>query len=67
MYSIEFNAVSDNGVIKLPTKYSKLKGKFRVALQLKNFRNTKRKKASFCAVKIETKNFKFDRDEANER
>ncbi len=71
MRAIEFVANAEDGVIKIPKEYqAQLGDKFRVIiLQDEKFSETKktRKKRTFDAVRITTKDLKFDRDEANER
>lgn len=71
MHAIEFVANNQDGMIKIPKEYQKQLGdKFRVIiLQDTSSAQTKgiRKKRTFDAVRITTKDIKFDRDEANER
>lgn len=71
MHAIEFVANAEDGMIKIPKEYQKQLGdKFRViilhdasAVEAKDVR----KKRTFDAVRVTTKDLKFDRDEANER
>ena len=69
MYAVEFDAAINNGVIELPSKYSKIKGKLKVILMYdnKSIDSDLDINNSFNAVKISTKGFVFNRDEANER
>jgi len=71
MHAIEFIANSEDGIIKIPKKYQKQLGDtFRVIiLQDASSIETKkpRKKRTFDAVRVTTKDLKFDRDEANKR
>ncbi|GHV81648.1 hypothetical protein AGMMS49991_02060 [Spirochaetia bacterium] len=80
MQAIEFNSVITNGVIPIPEQY---KGKIGNEVKVIAFpehspaqegpviyppRNTGPiTEANFQAVKIDTRNFVFNRDEANER
>ncbi len=71
MYAIEFVANVEDGMIKVPEEYQKQLGHtFRVIiLQDASSVQTKgsRKKRTFDAVRVTTKDIKFDRDDANER
>lgn len=71
MRAIEFIAKIEDGVIKVPKKYqAQLDNNFRVII-LQNEPSTQvqqsQKKRTFDAIRITTKDIKFDRDESNER
>ena len=66
MYAVEFETYVTGNVIYLPQKYEGLSGKkLRVIALIEEEKTTP--KLEFKAIKIKTKNFKFDRDEANAR
>jgi hypothetical protein len=70
MYTIEFIARPENGVIKLPKEYEDiLTDEMRVIILSKKpiIKKELPTKMNFKAVKISTKNFRFNREEANER
>jgi hypothetical protein len=70
MYTIEFIARAENGVIRLPKEYEDvLTDEMRVIILTKNpvIKKDLPSKISFKAVKINTKNFRFNREDANER
>jgi len=71
MEAIEFISVIEGGKINIPNKYSDiLNQKVRVIILLEPQQPPKKKVAKkdrFTALKIKTKGFKFDRDEANKR
>ena len=66
MYAIEFQTELNNGIIKVPNEFlTKLHNKVRVIVLDDEIDNEK--KFEFNAIKIKTKDFKFNRDEANAR
>jgi len=71
--AIEFSGnIETNGTIKVPKKFlSNLKnGSLRVIILVEEKDKLKKKvpfKERFKAVKLDTKGFKFDRNEANKR
>lgn len=71
MEAIEFTTEAKDGVIKIPKKYqAQLQDTFRVIILQESSSETKkvpRSKRVLRAVKIKTKGFKFDREEANAR
>lgn len=70
MDTIEFDAIQENGMIKIPRQYiNNISGPFRVIIMFDKDRKTEANELSsmFKAVKIKTKDFKFNREEANER
>ncbi len=68
MKAIEFKAKADKGVIEIPEKFkNKLDQEVRVILLLEDKENEYSGRPRFTAVKIKTKGFKFNREEANER
>jgi hypothetical protein len=67
MYAVEFNTKIDQGSIKIPEQYvGKLGGKIKVII-LAEQSEEKKISASFSALRINTKGYKFGRDFANER
>ncbi len=78
MNAIEFVAQEKKGSIQIPKKYlSQLTKEFRVLILVEKKATKKKKAASkkkaiskkkkFSAVKIKTKGYTFNRDEAHER
>ena len=69
MYTIEFTTKAQNGVIILPEQLSEYDVEFKVTLAWdKTIDNTdESRKSKFSAIKLRTKDFKFDREEANEK
>ena len=70
MYAVEFETDIKNGIVRIPKKFKDLQDKKSVKLFIvyddnKNKNGFKRKKMS--AVSIDTKSFKFNREEAHER
>jgi predicted nucleotide-binding protein (sugar kinase/HSP70/actin superfamily) len=68
MQSLEFNSIiEEKGIIHIPEQFM-LYVKYPVKITLiTNEESKKDKKKIFSAISIKTKNFKFDRDEANAR
>ena len=67
MYAIEFQSTIDKGVIQIPTQYiDKINNKVKVIVLSEEKKKTK-KNNRFNIVEIDTKNFKFNREEANAR
>ena len=66
---ITFEADIDKGVIKIPQKYLKsVSHQVQVILVFdKEEKKAKKTRVEFKALSIDTKNIKFNRDEANER
>lgn len=69
MQAIEFVTTKEKGMIKIPKEYlDLLNNEFRVIILVDPIKKKKQtKKKLFSSVKIDTKGFKFNRDEANER
>lgn len=71
MHAIEFVANAQDGMIKIPKEYQKQLGdEFRVIIlqdALSSEVKKNRRKRTFDAVRITTKDIEFDREEANER
>lgn len=70
MQAIEFIAKIEKGSIKVPKEYQEqLQDQFRVIILQEAIASKKSigKKRTLNAVKIKTKGFKFNRDEANAR
>lgn len=68
MQAYEFNSVVESeGIIHIPQQYlENLSSPVKVIL-LSNGKATNFKNKKFSAISLETKGFKFNRDEANER
>ncbi|MFH0924165.1 MAG: hypothetical protein V1872_00795 [bacterium] len=68
MEAIEFKAKASEGIIEIPEEFrDKLHNEVRVIILLETIKEKYIEKPQFTAVKIKTKNFKFNREEANER
>lgn len=71
MSVIVFTANVEDGIIKVPKEYqAQLRDKSRVIVvhdEASGETKTSRKKRTFDAISITTKDLTFDRDEANER
>jgi hypothetical protein len=70
MATIEFDAMEENGMIKIPQEYiNNISGSFKVILIFNDEEKAEDNNVSskFNAVKIRTKGFKFNKEEANER
>ena len=68
MQAYEFStAVEDHGIIRIPEEYLKdISSTVKVIIFTKNDEHQPKRK-TFKAMKIHTKGFKFNREEANER
>ncbi len=69
MQAVEFETDIKNGIVRIPKEYKELQYKKNVKLLIvyvdnKNKNSFKRKKMS--AISIDTKEFKFNREEAHE-
>jgi len=71
MQAIEFETKAKDGMIKIPKEYlSVMQDTLRVIILIEGSTDKKPKTAknrTLNAVRIKTKGFKFNRDEANER
>ena len=70
MQAIEFLTQAEDGIIKIPKKHIKnFNRKIRVIILAEEEPAKKKsiKKGHFSAIKIKTKGFKFNREEAKER
>jgi uncharacterized protein YpiB (UPF0302 family) len=68
MQAYEFStAVEDDGVIHIPKEYLKGISSTVKVIIFTNDEERQPKKKTFTAMKIHTKGFKFNREEANER
>ena len=67
MQAYEFSSIVEEGVIKIPEEYKeKISSPVKVIILSDGKRDTvKRKK--FSAIKLNTRNYKFSREEANAR
>ena len=65
MQKIEFNATVENGTIIIPESYkSKIPNRVKVMLVEETF--TSQKKINFDELTLETRGFKYNREEAND-
>ncbi|MDR1342794.1 MAG: hypothetical protein LBK18_06015 [Prevotellaceae bacterium] len=68
MKAYEFNSVIHEGMIHIPEQYKdKLPLSVRVIIYPNTFVSGVDNRKKFTAMKLKTKNFVFNRDEANER
>ncbi len=73
MYAVEFQAVIENGIVHIPKKYKDLQEKREVKFFIMYDNNdeyksgSEKRKKKMSAISIDTKGFKFDRNEAHER
>ena len=69
MQTYEFSSiVEDNGIIRIPEQYvHNISSAVKVIVFTNDEIQNNNKRKHFSAIKIKTKGFKFDRDEANER
>ena len=68
MQAVEFESTIDNGIIRIPDKVKNQIGKqVKVILLSQETVKLQKKSKPFSAISINTKNFVFDRDEANVR
>lgn len=69
MYTIEFTTKAQNGAIILPEQLSDYDKELKVTLSWEKpiDYTYESRKGRFSALKLNTKGFKFNRDEANER
>ena len=69
MYAVEFqSSVRDDGSIVIPKKYKDRVGRnVKVILLSEEANNNDNDLPNFSSVRIKTKDFKFDREYANER
>jgi hypothetical protein len=67
MIAYEFSAKPKDGLIKLPEELSELNQELRLIALTKSIGKSVGKLAEFKAISLNTKGFRFHRDEANER
>jgi hypothetical protein len=68
MKAIEFVAKAKNGSIEVPKQYvDMLKNKVKVIILVEEEKPVLTKKRQLTAVRMKTKGFNFNREEANER
>ena len=67
MQAIEFESLVDDGVIRIPDEYKGQVGKQVKVIVLSEVVNEKVAHKPLSAISINTKGFRFDRDEANAR
>jgi len=75
MNAIEFEAIAQNGVLKIPDEYSEWYNQsLKVILLVDSLKNVAKKSPSteeiqafFAAKQVDLQDYKFDREEANAR
>jgi hypothetical protein len=68
MNAIEFETQTHNGIIEIPPEYQTWQNKtVRVILLESEEKQSLAKIPRFTAVTLKTQNFRFDREQANER
>ncbi|MBF0239727.1 MAG: hypothetical protein HQM12_18660 [SAR324 cluster bacterium] len=68
METIEFETIVQNGTIAIPEQYLNLFPEtIRLLVHIEPLTKEEKMNTSFQAIRISTKEFKFNRDEANER
>jgi len=73
MHTVEFQAIIEDGIVRIPKEYKDLQKKREVRFFIMygdndEYRtNTEKRKKKMNAISIDTIDFKFDRDEAHER
>ena len=67
MQAYEFSTVVDGGIIQIPEEYKgKISSPVKVIILSEGIKDNSHGK-KFSAIKLKTKNYKFNREEANER
>ena len=68
MQAFEFNSIVEKGNIKIPEKYLKsITSPVKVIILAQENHRSNNNKRKFIAMSLDTRGFKFDRQEANER
>ena len=67
MQAYEFQTMVNDGFIKIPDEYNKIKNSKIKVIILTEEKPIKNKRSLFPNFTIDTTNYKFNRDEANER
>ncbi|GBR73555.1 hypothetical protein NO1_0910 [Candidatus Termititenax aidoneus] len=67
MQAYEFSSTVDDGVIHIPEQYKDKLSSFVKVIVFSNSMADRAVKKNFSALKLQTKGFKFNREEANER
>ena len=67
MHAIEFETQVCNGIVQIPQQYLAWKNKTVKVILLDTEKEHAEKPIQFNAVKLKTKGYHFNRDEANER
>jgi hypothetical protein len=67
MIAYEFSAKPKDGLIKLPEELSEFNQELRFIALTKSIGKSVEKVAEFKAISLNTKGFRFNRDEVNER
>jgi hypothetical protein len=67
MHAIEFETQAHNGIVEIPQQYLSWKNKTVKVILLAIGEEQDIKPIQFNAVKLKTKGYRFNRDQANER
>ena len=67
MHAIEFETQAHNGIVQIPEQYLAWKNKVVKVILLDSETKKTLNSIQFNAVKLKTKGYHFNRDEANER
>jgi hypothetical protein len=67
MHAIEFETQAHNGIVEIPEQYLAWKNKSVKVILLAIDEEQAIKPIQFNAVKLKTKGYRFNRDQANER
>ncbi len=68
MYAIEFEAQAHDGIVQIPAQYQAWKNKnVHVILLEAEETHALAKTPQFTAAALKTRNYRFDREQANER
>lgn len=67
MHAIEFETQAHNGIVEIPQQYLAWKNKAVKVILLDIDEEQSVKPMQFNAVKLKTKGYRFNRDQANER
>jgi hypothetical protein len=67
MYAIEFETQTHNGIVQIPPQYQAWQNKAVHVILLETEKQVSAQTPRFTAAALKTRNFRFDREQANER
>jgi hypothetical protein len=67
MYAIEFQTQTHNGILQIPAQYTTWKNKRVKVILLESETESIPLPIEFKAIKLNTKSYRFNREQANER